>query len=89
MALGASRGRVRRMVLGDVARVVALGLLLGSGGAVLSGSLVRSFLYGLSPADPRVLAGAASVLVLVAVAAGVVPAWRASRVDALAALREQ
>jgi predicted permease len=89
MALGASGARVRRMVLGDVARIVALGVVVGTAGALLAGKLVRGFLYGLTAGDPRVLVGAAAVLVGVALAAGLVPAWRASRVDALAALREQ
>jgi putative ABC transport system permease protein len=88
IALGADGGRVLRMVLGDVARVVLIGLILGTAGAVASGRLVTSFLYGLQPAEPMVLAGAALVLLAVALGAGFLPAWRASRVDPVAALRE-
>jgi putative ABC transport system permease protein len=88
IALGAAQGRVLRMVLGDVARVVLIGVGLGIAGAVASGRLVRSFLFGLAPGDPAVLATAAAVLALVALGAGLVPALRASRVDPVAALRE-
>jgi predicted lysophospholipase L1 biosynthesis ABC-type transport system permease subunit len=89
IALGADRSRVLRMVLGDVARVVAVGLVLGLAGAVASGKLVTSFLYGLEPAEPAVIALAIAVLASVAFAAGFVPAWRASRLDPVATLREE
>jgi putative ABC transport system permease protein len=88
IALGADRNRVLRMVLGDVARVVAVGLVLGAVGAMASGKLVTSFLFGLAPADPRVLSAAAAVLALVALGAGLIPALRATRVDPVSALRE-
>jgi predicted permease len=88
IALGADRGRVLRMVLGDVSLVVAIGVILGAVGALASGRLVKSFLFGLQPAEPAVFAGAALLLALVALGAGLVPALRASRVDPVAALRE-
>lgn len=88
IALGADRSRVLGMVLGDVARVVAVGLVIGAAGAIASGKLVTSFLFGLTPSDPVVLALAAGVLAVVALAAGLAPALRASRVDPVAALRE-
>jgi hypothetical protein len=88
IALGADRGRVLRLVLGDVARVVAIGLVLGVAGAAASGKLVTSFLYGLTPSDPAIIAIAAAVLAVVALGAGLVPALRAARVDPVAALRE-
>ena len=74
--------------LANVARVVAVGLVVGAGGALASGKLVTSFLYGLTPSDPGILALAAAVLAVVALAAGLAPALRASRVDPVAALRE-
>jgi ABC-type antimicrobial peptide transport system permease subunit len=77
------------MVLGDVARVVGIGLVLGAAGALASGKLVTSFLYGLQPADPAVLALALTVLGLVALASGFVPAWRASQLDPVDTLREE
>jgi predicted permease len=88
IALGADRARVLRMVLGDVTRVVVIGVVIGAAGALASGKLVTAFLFGLTPADPRVLGVAALVLMAVALGAGLIPAWRASRVDPVAALRE-
>jgi hypothetical protein len=88
IALGADRARVLRLVLGDVARVVGVGLAAGAIGALVSGKLVVSFLYGLTPTDPVILAGAAALLAFVALMAGLLPALRASRVDPVAALRE-
>jgi predicted permease len=89
IALGAARGRVLRMVLADVARMVAIGLAVGVAGALASGALVRSFLFGLEPADPTVMAAAAAVLTAVAMVAGFIPAWRAARLDPVTALREE
>ena len=88
IALGAASARVVRMVLGDVARVVAIGAALGIAGALAAGKLVTSFLYGMEPSDPLVLGAATAVLLIVALAAGFIPALRASRVDPVAALRE-
>jgi len=88
LALGAERGRVLAMVLGDVARVVVVGVVIGAAGALAGGKLVQSFLFGLSPMEPSVLALAVGTLLAVAVAAGLVPAWRASRVDPAVALRD-
>ena len=89
IALGADEGRVLRMVLGDVARVVGIGLLLGAAGALASGKLVSSFLYGMEPAEPAIMALAAAGLAAVALMAGLIPALRASRLDPVAALREE
>lgn len=89
IAIGAGRGRVIRMVLGDVTRVLAIGLVLGAIGAIASSRLVTTFLYGVQPGEPAVLAGAAAALALVALAAGMIPAWRAARMDPTRALREE
>lgn len=89
IALGADNGRVLRMVLGDVARVVVIGLVIGAAGALASGKLVASFLYGMTPTEPGVMVLAAGTLALVALGAGFIPAWRGSRVDPVAALREE
>ncbi|HYC52427.1 MAG TPA: ABC transporter permease [Gemmatimonadaceae bacterium] len=88
IALGADSSRVLRMVLGDVARVVLIGLVIGAGGALASGKLVTSFLYGMEPAEPSVLGAAALLMLTIALAAGLIPAWRAARVDPVSALRE-
>lgn len=89
IAIGAGRGRVIRMVLGDVARVLLIGLVLGAAGAIASGRLVTTFLYGVEPGEPVVLLGAAAALALVALTAGMIPAWRAARMDPTRALREE
>jgi putative ABC transport system permease protein len=89
IALGAERGRVLGMVLGDVTRVVAIGVVMGVAGALAAGKLVQSFLFGLSPMEPAVLALAVGTLLAVAIAAGLIPAWRASRVDPAVALRDE
>ena len=88
IALGADRSRVLGMVLGDVGKVVAIGLVIGAAGAVASSKLVTSFLYGLTPTDPMIMGVATGVLAVVAIVAGLAPALRASRVDPVSALRE-
>jgi predicted permease len=89
IALGAARGRMVKLVLGEVARMLAAGLALGIIAALMSTRLVRAFLYGLSPSDPATLLGSVAILAVVALAAGTLPAWRAARVDPIAALREE
>ena len=88
IALGAARGRVVRLVLGEVTRIVALGIALGAVAALTATRWVESFLYGLTPSDPTTIIGAVVVLATVALAAGALPAWRAARVDPISALRE-
>src|SRR5262249_51753910 len=89
IALGAEYGRVVRMVLGEVGRIVAAGVVVGIVMSTGATRLVKSFLYGLTPTDPMTLAVAAGVLMVVGVCAAAVPAWRAARLDAVAALREE
>src|SRR3954467_6670405 len=87
MALGAAPSRVRAMVLRQVGVMVAIGGTLGLAGAVGLGRLAQSLLFELQGSDPVVLAGAAVSLSLVALAAGFIPAHRASQVDPMSALR--
>jgi predicted permease len=87
MALGAAPGRVRSMVMRQVARMTLVGGAIGLGAAVYVGRAAESLLYQLKGYDPVVLAGAAVALALVALAAGFIPALRASRVDPMLALR--
>jgi putative ABC transport system permease protein len=87
MALGATPGRVRRMVLGQVGVMMAVGGAVGLIAALGLGRLAQSLLFQLKGYDPVVLAGAAAALTLVAMAAGSIPAFRASRVDPMRALR--
>jgi ABC-type antimicrobial peptide transport system permease subunit len=89
IALGAARGRVVQLVLGEVARMVIVGVLVGAVAALASTRLVRSLLYGLSAFDPVTVVVSVAILTVVAVAAGALPAWRAARVDPIAALREE
>jgi predicted permease len=89
MALGAARGTVLRMVFGEIGAMVGAGLVLGVIAAVALTRLIASFLYGLSPMDPMVLAASALALALTTIAAGAVPAWRATQVDPMTALREE
>jgi ABC-type antimicrobial peptide transport system permease subunit len=68
--------------------LAGVGLAGGLLGAVLLSRLIRSLLFGISPTDPITLALVTTVMALVATAACVVPAWRATRVDPLVVLRE-
>ena len=88
IALGAARPRVIRMVLGEVGRMVIAGVLLGMLLALLAMRLISSFLYGLTPTDPRTIVVSGGVLLVVALLAAAKPAWRAAALDPVAALRD-
>ncbi len=87
MALGAGAGRVRKMVLKQVAWMLLVGGVVGLGGALLLGRAARSLLYELQGQDPVVVAVVAVVLAAVGFGAGYLPALRASKVDPMHALR--
>jgi predicted permease len=87
MALGAAPGRVRSMVLKQVAVMTVVGALIGVTGALWLGPAAESQLFGLKGRDPMVFIGAAIVLSLISLVAGFVPAHRASRVEPMWALR--
>jgi len=87
MALGADGRRVRWIVLRQVARMAALGGVVGLAAAIALGRAAQSMLFGLDGRDPVVLVSAAAVLGVVALVAGWVPAWRASRLSPVNALR--
>ncbi len=89
IALGAPASAIRRMVVVRGLRPVAVGLLLGLGGATLSAGALRSLLYGVGTLDPTVFAGTIGLLALAALAACWLPAWRASRIDPSANLRSE
>jgi predicted permease len=89
MALGAEVGIIRRMVLVDGLRLVTLGLLAGLPLALAATWLLRTNLYGLSPADPVTFSAIAALLAAVGAAASYLPARRATRVDPLDALRQE
>lgn len=87
MALGATRARVRWMVLRQVGVITLVGGTLGLACAILVGRAAQALLFGLQFHDPVVLASSIGVLVLVALAAGSLPAHRAARVDPMRALK--
>jgi ABC-type antimicrobial peptide transport system permease subunit len=90
MALGASRRRVVRMVLGEAGRLAAAGLVLGVAGALALGRLLESLLYGVvGVLDLPTLVAVPLVLAAAAVAAAWLPARRASRVSPARALRDE
>jgi predicted permease len=89
MALGADRTRVMRMVLRDVALMLAAGVALGLPSGYALGRAVQSQLFGLNARDPLTFAAATSALLLAALCAGYLPARRATRVDPLVALRSE
>lgn len=87
MALGASRRNVQWLILGETIRLAGAGILLGLPVALGASRFIGSFLYGLNAADPTVLMMSAGLLMVIALLAGFVPSYRASRVDPLTALR--
>jgi putative ABC transport system permease protein len=86
MAVGASRGRVVAMVLQRGMVLAAAGSVVGLGGALAATRLIRSWLYGVSATDALTFAVVPVVLLAIAAAACVVPAWRAARVDPVRAV---
>lgn len=89
MALGSPRSHIMRLVLISGLKLAAIGCVLGLAGAAAASSILRSFLFHVSPFDPAVMiAGALAVFVL-ALAASAVPAYRAASVDPLLALRAE
>jgi predicted permease len=89
VALGATAGDVRRLVLGRGGRLALGGVALGLGGAIWATRILRSMLYEVSPTNPMVLAAVATLLSIVAVLASWAPARRAGRVDPVGALRSE
>jgi len=87
MALGAAPGRIRKMVLRQTALMTLVGGILGLMAALGLGRAARSLLFQLKGYDPAVLIAAAVILALVALAAGFLPAHRASRIEPMRALR--
>lgn len=87
LALGAQAGDVLRMLLRDGMRLVAVGLLLGTGVALVLTRIAASLLYGVSASDGVTYVAIAAVLTSVALLAILLPARRAMRVDPMQALR--
>ena len=89
IALGAEPVGIQRLVILQSLRVVAIGVSLGLVGAGVVSGVLRSLLYGVKPQDPLTFVGVTVLLVAVALAAAVVPARRAARVDPVLALRAE
>ena len=87
MALGAGRLTIVRMVMTEAVLLVGIGLMLGLAAAVSVGNLAAKLLFGVQPRDTMTFASATLILVLVAIAAGYIPARRATRVEPATALR--
>jgi predicted permease len=88
-ALGAPRARVLWMVFRESLMLVAIGLAIGVPLVLAASRLVAPMLFGVSPNDPSVMVISMAVLLAVGAWSGYLPAWRASRVDPLVALRDE
>lgn len=89
MALGAQRGNIVAMILREAALLLSIGLIVGTGLALAASKTAASLLFDIKPHDPATLLSSAAALALVAVAASFLPARRASRLDPMAALRDE
>lgn len=89
IALGAQRGSVQTLVVGQSLRHIAIGVIVGLVGAYLLGQVMTRLLHGVTAGDPLTLAAAALLLGAVALVASGIPAWRASRIAPVVALREE
>jgi putative ABC transport system permease protein len=85
--MGADSSQIARMVLREALLLAALAVAIGLTGAIALTRVMESVLYETTPNDPATLAISASVVLIVAAAAALVPARRATRVDPLVALR--
>ncbi|MCZ6915687.1 MAG: ABC transporter permease [Gemmatimonadetes bacterium] len=89
VALGAERTQVMRLVLRQGVRLSAIGVLAGIVVSLLTGRLIESMLFGVSTSDPLTLGGIAALVVGASVLASLPPAYRATRVDPMVALRNE
>jgi ABC-type antimicrobial peptide transport system permease subunit len=87
MALGAQGSGVVRLILGEVAILIGIGIVVGAGLTLAGGKAATSLLYGLAARDPVTLVAAAVLLIVIGFAASFVPALKATRVDPMVALR--
>jgi predicted permease len=89
LALGSTRSAVLRLVLKETLLLISVGGLIGLALSIAVMHLATSFLFGLSPEDPATIVGALLLLLLVSMAAGFFPAWRAASVNPMQALRAE
>ena len=89
MTLGASRASIARLVVGDGLRLALVGIFVGLTGGVAGARLIEGVLYGVPRLDPFALGTGATLLLVVAVVACVVPMWRATGIDPVIAVRAE
>jgi putative ABC transport system permease protein len=89
IALGANRSTILNLVIREAGVLLGLGLVIGIALALATARAAASFLFGLKPTDPASIGSAVALLAVVALAASLLPALRASRVEPMAALREE
>lgn len=89
MALGASPGTVRQLILGETVRLAGIGAAIGFVGALVATRLAGSLLYGVTATDPVTFGGMIAVLACVALLAGYLPALRAGRIEPVTLLRSE
>jgi putative ABC transport system permease protein len=89
LAVGANRSQVLRMVLQQALTLAGLGIAAGVVAALVLTRLMQSLLYEVRPADPLTFVAVTAALVVVALMAGALPAYRATRVNPLTALRTE
>jgi putative ABC transport system permease protein len=89
VALGAQRPDVLRLIVGQGARLVVVGLLLGVGAAALVTRFLQTLLFGVRPLDPLTFGTVSALLLIVGLLAALVPAWRAVTIDPVRALRSE
>ena len=89
LALGATAGDIARLVLGQGTRLVLIGIVVGLTGYLALSSIVGKLLYGIAPTDPATLAIAPVILAFAALAACLVPARRATKVNPIEAMRAE
>jgi predicted permease len=87
-ALGARTGDVVRLVLGEGLKPALIGIVVGAIGAMLAAGVLEKLVYGVKATDPLTLAVVAATLLAVSIAASLIPAWRASKLDPLIVLRD-
>jgi ABC-type antimicrobial peptide transport system permease subunit len=89
MALGAERQRIVWMVMREVLALTVVGLIVGLACAWTALSAIKSFVFGMKPADPLTILMAAAILLASLIGAGLAPAMRASHIDPMNALRHE
>ena len=87
-ALGAARGDILTLVVRQGMVIAAIGVTLGIGASFFLTAVLRTQLFGIGPRDPLVLASVPALLLTVALLACLIPAWRATRIDPVEALRD-